>query len=96
MSWTAITILAAGAFGFKALGVLWAPPRDRGRYAGLIPAALFAGLIVVLVFDNDGAIAIDARFAGALAAGAAAWRKLSFVAIVLIAMVVTATVRAVA
>ena len=96
MTWPAIAILAAGAFGFKALGVLWSPPRDRGRYASLIPAALFAGLIVVLVFDNDGSIAVDARFAGAVAAGSAAWRKLSFVAVVLIAMVVTATVRAIA
>ncbi len=96
MTWPAIMILAAGAFGFKALGVIWSPPRDRGRYASLLPAALFAGLIVVLVFDSDGALSLDARLAGALAAGVAAWRKLSFVAVVVIAMVVTAGVRALA
>lgn len=96
MTWPAIIALALGAFAFKALGVLWSPPRDIGRYTSLIPAALLAGLIVVLTFDSDGSLAIDARLAGAAVAAVAAWRQQSFVVVVILAMVVTAGVRAVA
>lgn len=94
MSWVAIIGLALGAFGFKALGVLWSPPRHRGRYASLIPAALFAGLVVVLTVELEGALVIDARLAGSAAATVAAWRRWSFVVVVGVAMVVTAGVRA--
>ena len=54
MTWPAISVLALGAFAFKALGVSWSPPRNIGRYASLIPAALFAGIIVALTFEADG------------------------------------------
>lgn len=96
MSWQAIVGLALGAFAFKALGVVWTPPRDRGRYASLIPAALFAGLVVVLTFETDGALAVDARLAGAVAAVVAAWKRQSFVVVVVLAMAVTAGIRAIA
>ena len=96
MTWPAIIVLALGAFAFKALGVSWSPPRNIGRYASLIPAALFAGIIVALTFEADGNLVFDARVAGAGVAAVAAWRKQSFVVVVILAMIVTAGVRALA
>ena len=96
MTWPAIIVLALGAFAFKALGVSWSPPRNIGRYASLIPAALFAGIIVALTFEADGNLVFDARVAGAAVAAVAAWRKQSFVVVVILAMIVTAGVRALA
>lgn len=96
MTWTALAALAVGAYGFKALGVVGDSTPSRDRLASLIPAALFAGLIVVLTVETDGQLAFDARLAGAAAAGLAAWRRASFIVVVLAAMVATMALRAVA
>ncbi|MEM9202007.1 MAG: AzlD domain-containing protein [Actinomycetota bacterium] len=99
MSWTVIVVLALGAYGFKAFGVL-----GLGRVGGsvtarfepltaLIPAALFAGLIAVQTVADGDSLVLDARFLGVAAGTLAVWRRAPFVVVVMVAMAVTAFVR---
>ena len=105
MSWWAIAVLAAGAFGCKWFGVavlgrLGGPDAMAGGRLGwfppmaaLIPPALFAALVVVQTFDTDGALRIDARAAGVVAGALAVWRRAPFLLVVVLAMTVTAVIR---
>ena len=97
MTWPAILLLAGGAFGLKALGVTVLGSGPTGKrllpLTALIPAALFAGLIVALSLDGGEGIPM-ARLAGAVAAGFAAWRKAPFVVVVGVAVAPTALGRA--
>jgi branched-subunit amino acid transport protein len=98
MSWAAILALAAGTYAMKAAG----PALLGGRplparleaVAALLPAAVFAALIVVEAVARDGSLALDARTAGVGAAVVAAWRGAPFLVVVGVAMAVTAAVRA--
>ena len=97
MSWPSILILAAGAYGLKLLGVMVlgsGPTASRLRpLTTLVPAALFAGLIVALTLESPDGLPV-ARLAGVAVAAVAAWRKLPFVMVVAAAMVTTALIRA--
>ena len=98
VSWAAILALAAGTYAMKAAGPVLLggrplPARIEGVVA-LLPAAVFAALIVVNTFSEDGALVLDARAAGVGAAAVAAWLKAPFLAVVGVAVVVTALVRA--
>lgn len=99
MSWPAIVVLVAGAYGFKAIGVL-----GLGRFAdgaatrfepltALIPAALFAALIAVQTVGGDETLVLDARIVGVAAGAVAVWRRAPFVVVVVLAMAVTALAR---
>ncbi len=105
MSWSAILVLVVGAYGCKLFGVVvlaklgdtdgaldprlaWFP-----TVAGLIPAALFSALIAVQTLEADGVLQLDARAAGVAAGAVAVWRRVPFVAVVVIAMAVTAAIR---
>ena len=98
MSWAAILALAAGTYAMKAAGPVLLggrplPARLVGVVA-LLPAAVFAALVVVDTLSQDGALVLDARAAGVGAAAVAAWREAPFLVVVGIAMAVTALVRA--
>lgn len=99
MSWAAILALAAGTYALKASGPLLLGgrtlPAGVARVADLLPAALLAALVAVQSLTADGGWSIDARAAGVAAALLVAWRRGSFLAIVLVAMAVTALVRVV-
>ncbi|HVM29005.1 MAG TPA: AzlD domain-containing protein, partial [Mycobacteriales bacterium] len=74
-TWTAVLLLAAGAYLLKLVGWLvparaFEDPRVR-RAALLLPVALLAALVVVQAFGEGRSLAVDARAAG-LAAGAVA------------------------
>jgi branched-subunit amino acid transport protein len=98
VSWTAIAVLAVGAYCFKALGLLVLGGREvtvrLQPLVALIPAALFAALVVQQTVVRDGDLVVDARLAGVVAGAVAAWRRAPFLAVVLVAMTVTALVRA--
>lgn len=98
MSWMAIVVLAAGAYGLKLLGVTVLGEGETAArlrpITALVPAALFTGLVVALSFDPGGAVT-PSRLAGVAVAGLAAWRKAPFIVVVLAAMATTALVRAV-
>lgn len=99
MSWVSIIVLVVGAYGFKVFGVL-----GLGRFAdgaaarvepltSLIPAALFAALIVVQTVAGDEALVLDARVVGVGVGAVAVWRRAPFVIVVVVAMTATALVR---
>jgi hypothetical protein len=97
MSWSALLLLAAGAYAFKLIGML-VGDRLATRFsvvAGLLPAALFAAIIVLMTFAEGGRLVFDARLVGVAAGAVALWRRAPFVLVVLVAMASTAAWRAV-
>jgi hypothetical protein len=128
MTWTAILILAGGAYLFKAVGLVVVGPlthrRSQPQHSGqsghsghsegagtaglaqpgaegllvragqLLPPALLAALVVSQTVVTGTELTIDARLAGVVAGGAAAiWKQAPFWLVLVIAAVVTATVR---
>jgi uncharacterized membrane protein len=97
-AWLTTGLLAVGtiamkSFGPLALGGRELPPRLAGVVALLAPS-LLAALVVVDTFSDNGKLVLDARAAGLFAAGAALAARLPLLAVVTIAAVVTATLRA--
>jgi branched-subunit amino acid transport protein len=81
VSWWTVLGLAAGAYGFKALGLFAfdaRPPSPKVLEAlRLLPPALLGALIVVQTVVVDEALVVDARLAGVAAGGYAAWSSWS-------------------
>ncbi len=98
MSWTAVLVLAAGAYAFKVLGLVVLGGRQLpptvARCVGLLPAALLPALVAIQTLTTDDRWVIDARAAGVGAAVVAAWRKAPFPVVIILGAVVTAVVRA--
>src|SRR5690606_2242551 len=99
MTWTIVLVLAAGVWGQRFLGMyVGGPVLSRypalGRLASLIPAAVVMAVIVQLTVASGTSLELDARLAGMVAAGVLVWRRAPFVAVVFVAAVVTATIRA--
>ena len=97
-TWVTIGLLTVGTVAIKAVGpvVLGGrdlPPRLNGVVARLAPA-LLAALVVVETFGRGHELAVDESAIGLLAAAAALAARLPMVAVVLIAAVVTAVLRA--
>ena len=99
MTWTLVFLLAAGAYGFKVLGLVIIGDRTLPavleRCLALIPAALIAALIVNDTFSIGRHLQIDARAAGVGAAVLAAWRKAPLIVVIVLGAAVTAALRAV-
>lgn len=97
MSWTALLLLGAGAYGFKVLGLVVLGgrrlPPAVARCVALLPAALLPALIAVQTLSTDQRWTVDARAAGVGAAIVAAWRKAPFPVVIVIGAAVTAVVR---
>ena len=101
MSWALVLLLAAGAFGFKVLGLVVVGDRSLPpvleRCLNLIPAALIAAIVVQDTFGIGGQrLTIDARVAGVGTAVVLAWRRAPFILVVIVGAAVTAVVRALA
>jgi branched-subunit amino acid transport protein len=98
VTWSLVLGLAIGAYGFKVLGLVVIGERDVpavvARCLALIPAALFAALVVKDTFSVGQELVLDARAAGVGAAIVAAWRRLPIALVIVIAAAVTAGVRA--
>lgn len=99
MTWSLVLVLAAGAYGFKLLGLVILGgrtlPAPLDRCLALIPAALIAALVVKDTFSIGQDLVLDARAAGVGAAVIAAWRRAPLIAVIVIGATVTALVRAV-
>jgi branched-subunit amino acid transport protein len=97
MSWTLILALAAGAYAFKATGLVLlggrALPERLVRCVALLPAALLAALIVVGTFADGQSLVLDARAAGVGVAAVAAARGVPFPIVIVLAAAVTALLR---
>lgn len=98
MSWWLVVVLAAGAYGFKVLGLIVLGgrrvPERLERCLALIPAALIAALVVKDTFTIGQQVQLDARAAGVGVAVVAAWRRAPLIVVIVLGAAVTATVRA--
>jgi len=96
VSWTAIFLLAAGAYAFKLAGVFGAGlfvPRRLERAVGLLPAALLPALAVVQTFSEGHALVLDERALGLAVAVALVVARAPLVAVTVAAAAATALVR---
>jgi branched chain amino acid efflux pump len=97
-----VTILAAsvGCYGLKLAGVslpgsVLGHPRVQ-RVAGLLPIAMLSALVVTDLFDSNRHYSADWQALAGVGAGAVAlWLGRSFVTVFLIAITVTAVLRAI-
>jgi uncharacterized membrane protein len=98
MSWLTIVALAAGAYGFKVIGLFAfdaRPPSPKVLdVLRLLPAALLGALIAVQTFAVGESLHLDARAAGVAAGAFAAWRRAPFILVLVVAAAVTAGLRA--
>lgn len=94
-----LLLLGGGTYVLKATGPLVLGGRRQlpsvlERLALLLPAPLLMALVVTSTVVSDREWVLDARLVGVVAAGAALWRRLPFVAVIVIAAAATATARA--
>ena len=97
MSWSLVLFLAAGAYGFKVLGlvVIGSRPLPSAieRCLALVPAALLSALVITNGFADGKDLVLDERAAGIAVAAIAAWRKAPFVVVVGLAAATAALLR---
>lgn len=96
--WLGIIVSAAGCFAFKIAG-LSVPERVLAhpltvRVSDLIPVALLGALIAVQVFADDTRVVIDARLAALGVAALLLWLRVPFLAMVALAALTAAGLRA--
>lgn len=98
MSWSAILLLGALAYAFKAGGLLVLDhvklPDSVATVTALLPPALLAALVVVQTFADGTTLVLDARAAGLVAGTTAVAVRAPFLVVVLSAAGVTAALRA--
>lgn len=99
--WLTIGLLALGTITIKAIGPITLgnrtiSPPVAAVISLLAPPLLAALVLVETIGDGDGGFSLDARLGGLAAAGATIALKLPVLAVVLIAAVATALLRALA
>lgn len=97
MSWPALLTLAAGTYLTRLTGLLLRGrvtlPQRLERYADLGATALLVALVATAALTDGDGFAGWARAAGVTAGGVAAWLRVPFVLVVLLAAGVTAGLR---
>lgn len=97
MTWAAVFSLAGGTYLIRLSGLLLrgrvSVPARVERYLDLGATALLVALVALSTFTQDGGFAGWARPLGVLVAAAAAWRKVPFVLVVILAAGTTALLR---
>ena len=96
-AWIVVIVVGAITILFKAAGPVFLgrrqlPPKVDAVVVLIAPVMLTA-LVVTQTFGGDEEIAIDARVPGVAAAAIAIWRGASIIVAMLIAAVVTASLR---
>lgn len=98
MNWPAVLSLAAGTYLMRLAGLLL---RDRvsvparvERYVDLGATALLVALVATAALTDGDGFAGWARAAGVAVGGLAAWRRVPFVVVVVLAAATTAGLRA--
>ncbi|MEK6440181.1 MULTISPECIES: AzlD domain-containing protein [unclassified Pseudonocardia] len=97
MTWTAVLALAAGTYLLRLGGILLRDrvtmPERLERLVDLGATALLVGLVATAALTEGGGFAGWARPAGVLVGGLAAWWKVPFVLVVILAAGTTAGLR---
>ena len=92
-----LVVLAGSTYGIRILGVTTLGKlieQRLGPLVSLLPVTLFSALVALMTWERAGELVLDARVAGVAAAAVAAWRRASMVVVILVAMAVTAGLRA--
>jgi branched-subunit amino acid transport protein len=97
--WILILLVAVLTAAIKAAGPIALGGRELPRWFASIvaamPAAVLAALVVTAALANGQELSIGPETAGVAAAGVVAWRGASVITCVLVAAVVTASLRAI-
>lgn len=99
--WATIVAASVGCYGLKLAGVslpgsVLSHPRVQ-RVAGLLPIAMLSALVVTDLFDSNRHYSANWHTLAGVGAGAIAlWRGRSLVTVFLVAIAVTAVLRAIA
>lgn len=98
MTWVAVLALAAGTYLVRLAGILLRDrvtlPQRLARLTDLGATALLVALVATAALTEAGGFAGWARPAGVLVGGVAAWLKVPFVLVVVLAAGTTAGLRA--
>ncbi|GAA2872535.1 hypothetical protein GCM10010472_32310 [Pseudonocardia halophobica] len=98
MTWAAVLALAAGTYLVRLAGILLRDkvtlPARLARLTDLGATALLVALVATAALTEAGGFAGWARPAGVLVGGVAAWLKVPFVLVVVLAAGTTAGLRA--
>lgn len=98
MIWYAVLVLAAGTYLLRVSGLLLADrlelPAEVRRYLDFAAIALLMALVVTASLTNGNSFAGWERPAGVATGGVAAWYRLPFVLVVVLAASTTALLRA--
>ena len=99
-AWTAVIVVGLATVAIKAAGPVLAGERQlspqRARVLDLLAAALLAALVATQAFGSDESLVLDERAAGLLAGGVAVALRAPLLAVVAVAAVTAASLRAVA
>ena len=95
--WLVVVVVAAATVVFKAAGPVFLggrtlPPTARS-VVGLLAPVMLTALVVTQTLGSGSSLSVDARVPGVAAAALALWRRVPIVGAMVIAAVVTATVR---
>lgn len=97
MTWAAVLSLAGGTYLIRLSGLLLrgrvSVPARVERYLDLGATALLVALVALSTFTQDGGFAGWARPVGVIVGAVAAWRKVPFVLVVILAAGTTALLR---
>jgi len=97
MNWTAVLALGAGTYLLRLAGIVLrdrlAVPERVERYLDLAATALMVALVATATLTEGGGFAGWARPAGVLVGAVAAWRRVPFVLVVVLAAGTTAGLR---
>jgi branched-subunit amino acid transport protein len=97
MSWAAVLVLGAGTYLLRLVGIVLRDrltvPEQVERYLDLAATALLVALVATATLTEGDGFAGWARPAGVLVGAVAAWRRVPFVLVVVLAAGTTAGLR---
>lgn len=95
--WVIVAVVGVATVLFKAAGPVFlgsrALPGRVQAVVDLLAPVLLASLVVTQTFGGDEAVAVDARLPGVAAGALAVWLRAPLVAAMVVAAVVTASLR---
>ena len=97
LTWGVVAVLAVGVYGQRALGMALIDPNRisvRSRQVlAMVPLSILCAVTALQTLSSQGALVLDARVAGIVAAAALSWKRAPMFLVVAAAAAVTAAVR---
>ena len=97
LTWGVVAVLAVGVYGQRALGMALIDPNRisvRSRQVlAMVPLSILCAVTALQTLSSQGALVLDARVAGIVAAAALSWKRVPMFLVVVAAAAVTAAVR---